>query len=484
MVEKAGNDQRELISENMKKDGKVCQYKLKQYNNYGCMTLLQLWQKRRQILIWSTLAIFSLASIGISFSFKSRRIISDCEQVPSLKFYRSDSGTFSCTKQCNIGFGYPPQLIEDLVRDKEISFVFPVHAGDRGLLVNLLRSIRNLCVDCTEVPIIVITDDASKKAIHEILYNNNTSPYPEEPTIAASFPKLLIKLLRDVMPYYAVNQWNDDSLLVNGKHTIQSHKKMFGVLNGASTRFSWVMDVDCFFFKPMSLAKVLKTYLSSPYILTTHDWPVTDGIYECTQHLTQSFLSTGYTVEVMHWILDREIVSDFNNLVLKQYPTWNVPILFKKMYFFEHTLYHFMMTNQILNHKYMQYRVIEVRTLLGGNQSPLFQAILKTSGGGLIERISTSITNIPSIYHDVVHIWKELKIPVFRPEGSQQVSIDFALDKDVVIMTNSFKEELYRMSQSGYWKNPEVALKNAEKQGWKSLADHLKKRNNKTGVPS
>jgi hypothetical protein len=401
------------------------------------------------------------------------------EQSTRLKFYRSSFGTFSDKKQPNNGFGYPVQLVEDLVRDKEISIVLPVYEGDRVLLANLLRSMRNLCVGCTEVPIIVVTDDYSKKAIHKILYND-TSLWPGEATITESFPQLLIKLLREVLPYYEINQWTDQSHLINGKYQIQSHKKMFGILNGASTRFSWMMDVDSFIFKPMVLKKMLKDYLSLPYIITSHNWMKDQDLIDCPQNLTGSFLSTGYTLEIMHWIFDKEIVSDFNDLVLTQYPAWNVPMFKNHRYFFESAYYHFIMSSQIQQRHYMQYKVIEIRTLLGGNQSPLLQAVAKTAEGGLIERIGNSMTVIPNIYHQVVCIWKELKIPFFRPEGSQLVSLDFALDTEVVVMTSNYREELYKMSQSGYWENPVLALSNAEKQGWKSLAEHLKKKYNQT----
>jgi hypothetical protein len=128
----------------------------------------------------------------------------------------------------------------------------------------------------------------------------------------------------------------------------------------------------------------------------------------------------------------------------------------------------------------MQYKIIETRTLLGGNQSPLLEAVVKTAVGGLIERIGDSMTKVPSIYQSIVNIWKKLKIPVYRPEGSEVNSMNFGLDTDVVVMTNFYTEELYRMSQSGYWKNPTIALNNAEKQGWKTLAEHLKQRNNRT----
>jgi hypothetical protein len=393
----------------------------------------------------------------------------------SFQFYRSDSRQFLASKQCNSEFGYPLQLIEDLVRDKEISFVFPVHQGDRRLLVNLLHSMRNLCMGCTEVPVIVITDDASKKAIRKSLYND-TSLWPGEATIAQSFPWLLVKLLSDVMPHYNVNKFNEAKFLTNERFLIQSHKKMFGILNGASTRFVWVMDVDSFVFKPMSLKQILKNYLLSPYIFTSHNWNVGQDVVDCAQNLTRSFLSTGYTIEVMHWIYDREIVSDLNNLVRTQYPNWNAPILRTNRYFFELLYYHFIMSSQIQHRKYMQYKIIETRTLLGGDRSPLLQAIVKTASGGLLERVCGSISRIPGIYHQVVNIWKELKIPVFRPEGSQLVALNFGLDTDVVVMVNHYVEELYRMSQSGYWKNPIAALNNAEKQGWKTLADHLKRR--------
>jgi hypothetical protein len=309
---------------------------------------------------------------------------------------------------------------------------------------------------------------------------NDTSLWHGEPTIAESFPQLSIKLLREVMPYYAVNGWTDENHLVNGKFQIQSHKKMFGILYGASTRFSWLLDADSFVFKPMVLKKMLRDYLSLPYIITTHNWEIWHTLIPCAQNLTGSFLYTGYTIEVMHWIFDKEIVSDLSDLVLTQYSNWNVPIFKDHVYFFELTYYHFVMSSQIQQRKYMQYKIIETRTLLGGNESPLFQAVAKTAQGGLIEKIGKSITEVPSIYHQVVHIWKELNIPVFRPDGSNLIALDFALDTQVVVMTNHFKEELYSMSQSGFWNNPILALSNAEKQGWKSLADHLKQRNNQT----
>jgi hypothetical protein len=292
----------------------------------GFVELLKLLRRRQVIILCTTLAVVSLVWIGISSSFRSQRTSDNGEQFPRLKFYRSGFGTFSDTKQPTCGFGYPIQLIEDLVRDKEVSIVLPVYDGHRIEIANLLRSMRNLCIGCTEVPIIVITDDKSKKTIHKILYND-TSLWPGEPTIAKSFPQLSIKLLRDVMPYYAVNGWTDESHLVHGKHRMQSHKKMFGMLNGASTRFSWMLDVDSFIFKPMVLKKLLRNYLSSPYILTSHNWAVNADLIPCAQNLTRSFRHTGYSIEIMHWIFDREILSDFNDLVLTQYPNWNVPLI-------------------------------------------------------------------------------------------------------------------------------------------------------------
>ncbi|CAF1081292.1 unnamed protein product [Adineta ricciae] len=255
---------------------------------------------------------------------------------------------------------------------------------------------------------------------------------------------------------------------------------MFGVLNGASTRFSLVMDADGFIFKPMSLAHISKIYLSSPYIFTAHGWSVGRDMIECAENLTGSFLSTGYTLEIMHWIYDREIVSDLNKVVLSQYPTWNVPMLFRKPYFFEVAYYHFIMSNQILYRKYMEYRVVDVRTLLGGNFSPLFQAVTSSGSGGMIERIGLSMIKFPKIYNDIIHIWKIFQIPFYRPEGDERVQLDFVLDTDAVVMTNNFMLGLYRMGMSDYWKNPQEALKNAEKQGWKSLADHLKNRTSQT----
>jgi hypothetical protein len=179
----------------------------------------------------------------------------------------------------------------------------------------------------------------------------------------------------------------------------------------------------------------------------------------------------------MHWIFDREILSDFNKVVLTQYPNWNVPLFKSVPYFFELAYYHFIMSRQIEHRQYMQYKVIETRTLLGGDQSPLLDAVARTAMGGLIEKIGDSITKVPSIYHQIVKIWNELNIPFFRPDGSELVVLDFALDTKVVVMTNKPREALYRMSQSGFWKNPKLALENAEKQGWKPLADHLKQRN-------
>jgi hypothetical protein len=190
--------------------------------------------------------------------------------------------------------------------------VLPVYDGHRFEIANLLRSMRNLCIGCTEVPIIVVTDDKSKETIHNILYNE-TSLWPGEPTIARSFPQLSIKLLRDVMPYYAVNGWTDESHLVHGKHRMQSHKKMFGILNGVSTRFSWMLDVDSFIFKPMILKKMLRDYLSSPYIFTTHNREVGGGIIACAQNLTRSFRHTGYSIEIMHWIFDRDHALDIRS---------------------------------------------------------------------------------------------------------------------------------------------------------------------------
>ncbi|UJR35696.1 hypothetical protein I4U23_028445 [Adineta vaga] len=355
-------------------------------------------------IVTSILLCFASIFLVTSYSFKSVTISG------------KNSNVCNCRKQAKNNYGYPSELIENLVRDKDISFVFPVYSGHAESLLNLLRSIRNLCDDCTQVPIIIITDDESQKLIHEILHKNHSL---SDPAMKQSFPNLSIKLLRDVMPYYEANKWNDNSLLVNGKYLFQSHKKMFGVLNGASTRFSWVMDVDGFIFKPMSLAKILKNYLSLPYIFTAHGWSVGRDVFECAENLTGNFLSTGYTLEIMHWIYDREIVSDFNKVVLSQYPTWNIPILFQKTYFFEVVYYHFIMSNQILYRKYMEYRIVDVRTLLGGNFSSLLQTVANSANGGMIERI-------------------------------------------------------------GYWKNPAEALENAEKQQWKSLADHLKKRINKT----
>jgi hypothetical protein len=455
------------------------EYRLIKQNDDGSVTLLKLSPRRQAIILCTALAIFSFVSIGIASSFRSGRIIYNGDNFTSVKFYHSSCGKSSDTKQSNHGFGYPEQLIEDLIRDKEISIVLPVYDAHRVEIVNLLRSMRNLCIGCTEVPVIVVTDDKSKEAIYNILYND-TSVWPGEAAIAKSFPQLSIKLLREVLPYYAVNNWTDESHLINGKYAIQSHKKMFGILNGASTRFSWMLDVDSFVFKPMVLKKMLRDYLSLPYIITSHNWPVQQTLIPCAQNLTRSFLSTGYTIEVTHWIFDREIVSDLNDLVLTQYPTWHVPLFKTHLYFFELTYYHFLMSNQIQHRKYMQYKIIEIRTLFGGDESPLLQAIAKNSQGGLIEKIGFALTNVPSIYHQVVHIWKELNIFVFRPDGSELVALDFALDTKMLVMTNHFREELYRMSQSGYWNNPILALNNAEKQGWKSVADHLKQRKNRT----
>ena len=452
------------------------EYQPAEYNVDGSVEQRKLLRRTQVIILCTTLAVVPLMWIGISSSFRLYRTIDNGVQVRTLKFYRSAFGTFSDTKKPTCEFGYPIQLIEDLVRDKEISIVLPVYDGHRIEIANLLRSMRNLCIGCTEVPIIVVTDDKSKETIYKILYNE-TSLWPGEPTIANSFPQLSIKLLRDVMPYYAVNRWTDESHLVNGKHQMQSHKKMFGMLNGASTRFSWMLDVDSFIFKPMVLKKMLRDYLSLPYILTSHNWGVGAGLIACAQNLTRSFQHTGYTIEIMHWIFDREILSDFSDLVLTQYPNWNVPLFKTHLYFFELAYYHYIMSSQIEDRKYMQYKVIEIRTLLGGDESPLLQAVAKTAMGGLIEKIGKSMTEVPSIYQQVVQIWKELNIPFFRPDGSELVALDFALDTEVVILTNHPREGLYRMSQSGFWNNSTLALSNAEKQGWKHLADHLKQRN-------
>ena len=403
----------------------------------------------------------SSSSLGLS------RTMHNGQQLASLN---------SCclnTKQLSSEFGYHPQLIEDLVRDQQISIVLPVHEADRNLIANLLRSMRNLCIGCTEVPVIVITDDKSKEAIYKTLYND-TSLWQGEPVIAQSFPKLSIKLLREVLPYYTINGWTDESHLMNGKYQIQSHKKMFGILNGASTRFSWILDVDSFIFKPMVLKKFLRDYLSSPYIITSHNWPVWPSLIPCAQKLTGSFLHTGYTIEIMHWIYDREIVSDFNDVVLAKYPNWNVPIFKDHVYFFELTYYHFLISSQIQQRKYMQYKVIEARTLLGGDESPLLKAVAESAKGGLVERIGNSMSNVPSIYKQIVDIWNKLHIQVFNPTGNALIVLDFALDTEVVVLTNEFREDFYRMSQSGIWKNMTYALDNAEKQGWKSLADHLR----------
>jgi hypothetical protein len=471
------NDQCQLVAEGTVQNRMFFQYEFIWHTYVGSGMLREQLQRRWKIILCGALVLFFFVSISIFQPFKSHRTIYKDKEFASLKFYRSKSGSFSSTKQFNNGYGYPVELVEDLVRDKEISFVFPVHQGDRGLLVNLLRSMRNLCMGCTEVPIIVVTDDASKESIFKILYNE-TSPWPGEAVISQSFPHLSIKLLREVMPYYTVNKWNDESFLKNGKYLIQSHKKLFGILNGASTRFVWVMDVDSFIFKPISLRKMLKEYLSLPYIFTTHDWTPGRDITDCPPNITRNFQSTGYSLEVMHWIYDREIVSDLNDLVLTQFSNWNVPIIMTNRYFFELLYYHFIMSNQIQYRQYMQYKIIEIRTLLGGNESPLLQAIARTAMGGLIENIGVSVTKTPSIYRQIAQMWKELKIFCFRPQGSQLVSLDFALDTEVVIMTNYYVEELYRMSQSGYWKNATFALNNAEKQGWKALAEYIKQRNN------
>ena len=452
------------------------EYQPIEHNDNGPVALFKLLQRRQVIILCTTLAVVSLVWMGISSSFTFKRTIDNGEQFPRLKVNRSSFKTFSDTEALTWRYGYPTQLIEDLVRDKEISILISVHDGHRFEIANLLRSMRNLCVDCTEIPVIVITDDKSKETIHKILYNE-ISLWSGEATTAESFPQLSIKLLRDVMPYYAVNGWTDESLSESGPFQFQSHKKMFGILNGTSTRFSWILDVDSFIFKPMVLKNMLKDYLSSPYIFTSHNWRVMHDLISVVQNLTRSFQHLGYTIEVMHWILDREIVSDYNKVVLAQYPTWNVPLFKIVPYFFELAYYHFIMSRQMEERKYMQYKVIETRTLLGGNQSPLLQAVTRTAEGGLIEKIGKSMTEVPNIYHQIVKIWNDLNIPFLRPDGSELVILDFALDTKVVVMNNHPREGLYKMSQSGFWNDSILALSNAEKQGWKHLADHLKQRN-------
>lgn len=50
----------------------------------------------------------------------------------------------------------------------QISIVMPVYENDRVSLAKLLRSMRNLCNGCTDVTIVVITDDKSKQSIYHI----------------------------------------------------------------------------------------------------------------------------------------------------------------------------------------------------------------------------------------------------------------------------------------------------------------------------
>ena len=407
---------------------------------------------KRMIIILCSISLISILSL-IFNSMSSFRTENTVKHAPNSK------SCLSTTTQPSFDQGYPASFIEDLVRDQQVSIVLPVYDNDRVYLAKLLRSMRNLCVGCTDVPIVIITDDKSKQSIYQILYNG-TSSWPDEPIIAASFPKLSIKLLREVLPYYDVNNWTDESHLINGKYQIQSHKKMFGILNGATTRFAWLLDVDSFVFKPMVLKNFLRNYLSTPYIFTTHNWHISETLIPCAQNLTQNFLYTGYTIEVMHWILDREIVSALNDLVLKQYPNWNVSMFKTHVYFFELTYYHFIMFSQIQQKKYLQYRIIETRTLLGGDQSPLLQAVASGAQGGLIEKIGRSITNTPHIYRQIVDIWNKHHIEMFRPTGSELIVLDFALDTEILVMTSEFREDLYAMSQSGFWKDPEAALRN------------------------
>ncbi|CAF1185548.1 unnamed protein product [Adineta ricciae] len=345
---------------------------------------LQFWHKQRKILVRSILFIF--ASVFLITLYSSKSVL----------FNEKYSNLHNYSKQETHFYGYPPKLIDNLVRDKEISFVFPVYSGHAESLLNLLRSIRNLCNDCTHVPIIIITDDASQNLIHETLHKNHSL---SDPSMKQSFPNLLIKCLRDVMPYYEANKWNDNSLLVNGKKYMEYRVVDVGTLLGGN-------------FSPLF------------------------------QAVTSS--GSGGMIE--------RIVA----------------------------YYHFIMSNQILYRKYMEYRVVDVRTLLGGNFSPLFQAVTSSGSGGMIERIGLSMIKFPKIYNDIIHIWKIFQIPFYRPEGDERVQLDFVLDTDAVVMTNNFMLGLYRMGMSDYWKNPQEALKNAEKQGWKSLADHLKNRTSQT----